>query len=171
MSNEIPPLIFDWDGEAMLPANGRLADKYYVVGERYRLIPHEDRSARSHRHYFACINEAHKNLPEYLAERFATPDHLRKFALIRAGYRDERSVVAASKAEAQRMAAFIKPMDEYAVVMAQESVVTVYTAKSQSTRAMGKQVFQESKERVLDVISAMIGTSTDELRQNADKAA
>src|SRR3546814_9642927 len=59
--------------------------------------------------------------------RFATPDHLRRWALIRAGYRDERSIVCASKAEAQRLAAFIKPMDDYAVVLVSEAVVKVCT--------------------------------------------
>jgi len=38
--------------------------------------------------------------------------------------------------EAQRIAAFIKPMDTYAMVIVNECVVTVYTAKSQSLKAM-----------------------------------
>ena len=168
---DIPPLDFIWDGESHFPERPRLADRYYVVGQKYRLVPHEDRSMRSHRYYFASINEAWKNLPEDLAERFPTSEHLRKFALIKAGFRDERSIVAASKAEAQRVAAFVRPIDEYAVVAVREAVVTIYTAKSQSTRAMGKKVFRESADRVLDIVSAMIGTSTDTLRQNAEKAA
>ncbi len=168
---DIPPLVFDWDGEAMIPRSPRLADKHYVVGEFYRMVPHEDRSMRSHRYYFASVNEAWKNLPEHLAERFPTAEHLRKYALIRAGYRDERSIAAASKAEAQRVAAFIKPMDEYAIVRVSEAVVTVYTAKSQSMRAMGKKAFGESKEAVLDILSAMIGTTPATLAANAGQAA
>lgn len=165
------PLMFDWDGESFVPQRPKLADKYYVVGESYRLAPYEERSMRSHRYYFASVNEAWENLPEDLAERFPTSEHLRKFALIKAGFRDERSFVAASKAEAVRLAAFIDPIDDYAWVVVREATVTVYTAKSQSTRAMGKKAFGESKERVLDIVSAMIGTSKEALRQNADKAA
>lgn len=171
MTDNIPPIVFDWDGEAMVPRHPGLADRHYVVGQSYRLIPHEDRSVRSHRHYFACINDAWSNLPEHLAERLPTPDHLRKYALIKAGYRDERSIVAASKAEAQRLAAFMKPMDDYAVIVAREAVVTVYTAKSQSMKAMGKKTFMASKDAVLDVLSQMIGTSREALAKNAQRAA
>lgn len=161
----IPPLAFTWDGEALIPRVPRLADKHLVVGETYMMVPHEDRSIASHRHYFASINEAHQNLPEELAARLPTPEALRKYALIRAGFRDERSIACASKAEAQRVAAFIKPMDEFAVVTVENALVTVYTAKSQSMRAMGKKVFAESKDAVLRVISEMIGTDAASLNQ------
>ena len=171
MTDNTPPMYFIWDGESHFPERPRLADKYYVVGARYRLVPEEERSMRSHRFYFASINEAFANLPEDLAERFPTSEHLRKFALIKSGFRDERSFVAASKAEAVSLSTFIKPIDDYAWVVVSEATVTVYTAKSQSVRAMGKRVFQDSKDKVLDVVSAMIGTSAETLRQNAEQAA
>ena len=110
-------------------------------------------------------------MPEYLAERFATAEHLRKHALIRAGFRDERTIVASSKAEAQRIAAFVRPFDEYAIVVAKEATVIVYTAKSQSLRAMGRKEFAESKNAVLDEIAAMAGVEADDLRRNAGTAA
>ena len=167
----IYPLAFDWDGEAMIPLNGPAADRQYVIGERYRLAPHEDSSTASRNHYFASVEEAWKNLPEDQADRFPTFHHLRKWALIRAGYRDERTMVADSKAEAQKLAAFIKPMDDYAVVVVRECTVAVYTAKSQKMKAMGRKDFQESKDRVLDVLSGLIGVSTDELKENTARAA
>lgn len=172
MSNDaIPPLRFAWDGEAFYPKVPKLADKYFTVGEDYSLVPHEDRSAASHRHYFASINEAHGNLPEILAERLPTPEHLRKYALIKAGYRDERSIVCASKSEALRVKAFVEPIDDFAIVLADGATVTVFTAKSQSQKAMGKKVFAESKDAVLRVISEMIGTDVGTLRQNTAGAA
>ena len=172
MSDNIPPLRFDWTDEGVMrPKVPRLADKHFVVGMEYMLVPHEERSMRSHRYFFASVNEAHKNLPDDLAERFATPDHLRKNALIQAGYRDERTFVAASKAEAVRLAAFLKPIDEYAVVVVRGSTVTSYTAKSQSVRAMGKAQFRESMDKVLDTVAAMIGTSKETLTANAETAA
>ena len=167
----IYPVAFRWDGEAMLPLHPRIADKQYVVGEIYRLEPREERSAASHAHYFASITEAHSNLPDDSAERFPTPDALRKFALIRAGFRDERSIVASSKAEALRLAAFIKPMDEFAVVTVKDAVVIVYTAKSQSMKAMGKADFEASKKAVLDIVAQMIGSNADTLQRNAGRAA
>lgn len=164
--NAIPPLAFDWTGENMSPKLPKLADKFYVVGEVYRLSPHEERSAVSHRHYFASINEAHNNLPQEIADKLPTPEHLRKFALIRAGYRDERTIVCPTKGEAMRVAAFVRPLDDFAVVETDGLVVTVYTAKSQSMRAMGKKTFQESKDAVLRIIAELIGTDPTTLKQS-----
>lgn len=153
------PIIFEWDGEAMHPVRSfaRLADEQFVIGQQYRLVSEAKRSQRSEAHYFAAIEDAWANLPERWAGRFPTAEHLRKWALIKAGYRDERSIVAASKAEAQRVAAFVKPMDEFAVVTVVETEVRVYTAKSQSRKAMGGPVFQKSKQDVLDVLAEMVG--------------
>lgn len=156
-------MMFTWVGDAMVPKHPRLADRHYVIGEAYYLEIREDRSAASHRFYFASINEAHGSLPEDLAERLPTPEHLRKFALIRTGYADQRTHVCASKAEALRLASFIRPMDEFAVVVTHEKVVTVWTAKSQSMRAMDKKTFAESKEKVLDFIASLIGVTPSAL--------
>lgn len=161
------PLIFGWSGEAMvpLPRYATLCNKAFTKGEKYRLEAIEERSAKSHSHYFACLNEAWQNLPDEAADRFPTSEHLRKFALIKAGYFDSRSIVASSKAEAGRIAAFIRPCDEFAIVTVEEAAVTVYTAKSQSLKAMGKQVFQASKEAVLSYVSSLIGVQKEALSQ------
>lgn len=172
MSTTAPPVSCVWDGDAFvpLPRFARLCDKHFAVGESYPLIVHEERSQASHSHYFAALNEAWKNLREDVADRFPTSEHLRKWALVKAGFADERSIVCASKAEAQRVAAFISPMDDYAVIVVREATIKVFTAKSQSMRAMGKADFQASKEAVLDVISGMIGIKTGELKAHSEAA-
>jgi len=159
------PIIAQWNGEAFVPMRRfmRAIDRECVIGEFYRLSEENERSAATHRHYFACINEAWTNLREDLAERFPSAEHLRKYALIRTGFHDERSIVCASKAEAQRVAAFVKPMDTYAVVLVSEATVQVFTAKSQSMRAMGKQDFQRSKDAVLEFVSNMVGVKVEDL--------
>lgn len=166
------PLPFTWDGEAMRvrPSFQRQADQAFCIGETYTLAPVEDRSAASHRHYFAAINEAWANLPDHLSERYPTAEHLRKAALIRAGHHDERSIVCASRAEALRVAAFIKPMDDYALVATSGAVVRVFTAKSQSVRAMGKAAFEKSKADVLEALADMIGVTTQALHEHARAA-
>jgi hypothetical protein len=145
------PQLFCWDGEAMRPAPrfAKACDDAFVVGEVYRMEVQEQRSLVSHRHYFATLNDIFMSLPEGTDERIASVEHLRKFALIRCGYRDERTFVCASKAEAQQLAVFIQPMDEFAIVAVTEACVTVWTAKSQSMKAMGKVEFAASKEAVL----------------------
>jgi phage gp36-like protein len=168
-----PPLPCRWDGEHFVPANAHwllTADKHFAVGEVYPLEVHEARSDPSHRHLFAVINEAWQNLPEAQARRFASAEHLRKWALIRAGYYDERSIVCADEDEAQRIAAFVRPLDDYAIVVVRGCVVAVYTAKSQSARAMGRQDFQRSKDAVLDIIAGLIGTTTQALTQAGEAA-
>lgn len=171
--SEIPPIAFRWEGDSFSPYGrfAKVADQHYVIGEVYALVPHEDRRMASHRAYFAACSEAWKNLPEEMGDRFPTADHLRKYCLIKAGFRDERTLVASSKAEARRLAAFIKPVDEFAVVTVSESVVTVYTAKSQSMRAMGKDDFMRSKNSVLEILENLLGVEPGQLSYNAGKAA
>ncbi len=163
------PITFVWEGDAMVPLARfhKLCDKQFAVGAEYPLVVEEQRSHASHSHYFAALTEAWRNLREDVAENFPTVERLRKYALIKAGFADERSIVCSSKAEAQRVAAFIKPMDEYAIVVVREATIKVYTAQSQSMRAMGKKDFQASKDAVLDVVARMVGVTTEELRHNA----
>jgi hypothetical protein len=168
------PIYAEWthDGVfAPLPRFRKQCDADFVVGERYRLATLEERSEKSHRAYFATINEGWANLREEDADRFPTADHLRKFALIRCGFADGRQIVCASATEALRVAAFIKPMDTYAVVQARGPVVTVWTAKSQSMRAMGKQDFMRSQEAVREFIAAMIAVAPEELAKAEERAA
>lgn len=167
------PIIYTWTGDAMVPRDRRFAyqcDRQFVVGENYCLVQHEERSAASHRFYFASIAEAWRNLPEQLADRFPSPEHLRKWALIRAGFRSERTHVAATKAEARRLAAFIQPVDDFAIVTASGLSVTVWTAKSQSVKAMGKADFERSKQAVLDILANLIGVDAKDLKAAAEAA-
>lgn len=169
-----PPIIFDWQGDAMTPASpfmARLADKHFVIGETYQLVEDHARSHKTHGHFFAAINDAWKTLPETMADEYPTVEHLRKKALIRKGYCDERTIVCSSKAEAQRIAAFIKPMDHYAIVTVSEATVRVYTAQSQSKRAMGAKLFQQSKQDVLDFIDALLGVPSGSIKREAGQAA
>lgn len=162
-----------WDGDHLTPASPhwtRKANERLVVGQKYAFDPQEPRSLASHRQYFAAINEAWANLPEEAAERLASPEHLRKFCLIKTGYRDERSIVCASKAEAARVAAFVKPMDEFAFVLTEGATVSVFTAKSQSMRAMGKATFQASKDAVLAYLDQLLGVQAGETQRAGEAA-
>jgi hypothetical protein len=156
--SKVAPIIFEWDGEAMVPLSRfrNIADREFTVGERYRMEAQEQRSIISHNHYFATLQNIWESLPERYDNAIPSAEHMRKWALIRTGYRDERSIVCASKAEAKRVAAFVKPMDDFAIVVVNEATVSVYTAKSQSMKAMGAKDFQQSKERVLEYCQAML---------------
>jgi len=162
-----------WDGVVMRPLPGfaALVAERFAIGEVVSLEPAEVRSSPSHRHFFACVREAWINLPEREAARFPTQEHLRKHALIKAGYCDERSIVCASSAQARRIAAFIRPLDDYAIVTVEGRVIIQFTAKSQSAAAMSKAQFQASKEAVLAILAEMIGVDPVALVQAGKRSA
>lgn len=168
------PIEAVWDGEAFRPVSpywARRADKQFARGEILRLTDNPERSTATHQHFFAMVTETWRNLPPLMAERFPSPDHLRKWALIKAGYCNTHSMPCSSAAEARRLAAFIRPMDEFSVVTVEKSMVTMFTAQSQSYRSMDKKTFAESKEKVLDILAAEIGVAKQELSDNAGRAA
>lgn len=168
------PLLMRWEGDGFTPANAyvaKRADQIYVVGQVYRLIEHQDRSKETHNHYFASIAEAWKNLPDHLLAEYPSPEHLRKKMLVRCGFADERSVVCSSNSEALRIASFVRPLDEYAVVIVRETVVRVFTAQSQSMKSMGRKVFQDSKSKVLDALDDLLEVERGTIAKHAGKAA
>lgn len=161
----LAPIPFRWDGESMvpLPRFGKECDQRFVIGEVYRLGEIEERSLASHNHEFAWLKEAWLNLPEHLAELYPTPEHLRKRALIDAGYYHETIVDAGTNAAALRVAAAFRAREEFAVVVVRGPLVAIREAKSQSRRAMKKQEFQESKTAIMDVVAGLLGVSPEDL--------
>ena len=127
----------------------------------------EHRSKSSHDHFFAVVNEAWKSLPEDMADDFPSPEHLRKWSLIKAGFCSETRIVCANNSEAMTLATKAKAMDKYAVVSIDGKAVTIWTADSQRKDAMGRQAFQEAKERALHVISTLLGIDAATLKEAA----
>jgi hypothetical protein len=151
----------------MVPRSPTLADKAYTVGESYLLVPHEQRSLASHNQEFAWLKDAWLNLPENLADQYPTPEHLRKRALIDAGFYDETIVDAGTSAAAIRVAAAFRSREEFSLVIVRGPLVVIRTPKSQSRRSMNKQEFQASKTAILEIVSGMIGVSPDSLTSKA----
>ena len=154
------PIKFHWDGDAMVPDGkywARQADEQFVVGQRYRLVEENERSNASHAHEFAFLTEAWNNLPDELYAQYPNSEVLRKHGLIAKGFCTMVQHVCKSEAEARRLAAILKPYDAYAVVVARGTVVTVYTAVSQSRRAMGAAQFQQSKSALMEFVGDLLG--------------
>jgi hypothetical protein len=148
-----------------------IVDEKFAEGAVYWLNVEPDRSDKTHNHEFAWLNEAWKNLPEAMAERFPSSEHLRKRALIEAGYYDEKVIDVGVNAAALRVAAFARSEDEFAAVIVRGPVVVVRKAKSQSRRAMGAADFQTSKQAILEIVAEMIGVKPEDLARNAGRAA
>lgn len=169
--SEQAPIRFTWDGEAMRPASplwARKCDERYVVGAEYRLVEIQEQSERSRRHFHAVVRDAWLSLPDELAAQFETAEHLRKHCTIKAGFHDKRSIHCGSVAEARKVAAFIRPLDNYAIVTTSENVVTVWTALS--TRGLDHQTFQRLKDGCLEEISNLLGTDAGTLNQQGANA-
>lgn len=171
MHESIPPMAFSWDGEHMVPRHRTRADRHYVVGENYWLAPWEERSQATHDHQFAWLADAWANLPEDLKDLYPTPKHLRKRALIEAGYYDEQITDAGTNAAALRVAAMLRTIDEFSLVVVRGPLVVRRTAKSQSRRSMDRKTFQDSKQKVLEIVADMIGVPAEQLQAEAGRAA
>lgn len=163
------PLPCRYEGEGAftaLPGFRKIADRERVIGEVYRLADIEDRSDATHKHEFAWLREAWMNLPEHLADQYPSAEHLRKRALIDAGFHDEQIVDVGTNAGALRVAASIRgfPGEEFSLVIVRGPLVVVRRAKSQSRRAMNKAEFQASKTAVLETVAALIGVQPEQLK-------
>lgn len=154
-----------WDGRVFRPVARHEAAcaKRFTVGEVYSLAEREERSEKTHKHEFGWLRQAWKNIPEGLSELYPTPDHLRKRALIDAGFYDETAIDCGKASAAEAVKRALKKADDFALVFVRGAVVIQRTAKSQSRKAMDRDTFQRSKQAVLEIVSAMIGVKPEEL--------
>lgn len=154
------PLWYRWNGAAMIPARPELAERIFRADGHYLLEAHHERSYQRHKAYFAGLHDAWSSLR---VDDFPSPEHLRKAALIKTGWYDERTIVCDSPEMAERVAAFIRPIDEFHVVSVSGPVVRQWVAKSQSYKAMGRDAFNRSMEEVLDYVAGLVGVRREEL--------
>jgi hypothetical protein len=171
MSNRVE-ILAGWTGEAFLPLRkyAAICDASMVVGERYIIGAEPLSSPASRRHFFAIVNELFASWPETHPRQFSTPDHLRRWALIRCGFRVERQFATASKAEARRLATFLAAGDEYAELSVVDNVIVEWKALSQKQHAMGREQFAKSKESVLAFLAGEVGVTVESLAPPREEA-
>jgi len=161
-------MAFKWDGEAMRPL--RPGSAKFEAGEIYYLEEASERSLISHQHQFAWLKTAWENLPEKYSKAYPSPSHLRKRALIEAGYFTERIIDAGSKPAALRVAAYVRGEDAFAHVVARGAYVFVRKARSQAMRGpnrMTRAEFQDSKTKIMQLVADLIGVRPEELEKAA----
>ena len=116
------------------------------------------------------LKEAWQQLPENLADLYPTPDHLRKRALINAGFYNEEAIDCGTNAAALRVASYIRKSDDFALVIVRGHAVLIRTAKSQSYRSMDRKTFQASKSAILEIVATMIDVPPETLKAQAGRA-
>lgn len=189
--SRILPVVFVWSelevmlegGEvrkihAMVPLDrfGNVCRRQYNLQEEYPLIPLEERSMKSHNAYFAQLSSAFQNLPEGMAARWPTVEHMRKWVLIETGWYEEKEFPYEghdAKRNARRLGTWIRTENEFARISVHEvtptkALVIVRTAKSQAKLAMrSKQEFEASKADVLGWLEHAIGVESGTLKREA----
>lgn len=157
-----------WTGEGFRPDSPAAAawcQRHVRPWEKVTLTVHQGRSMKSHRHLFPWLKDAWESLPEEHrgAPWAASPEHLRKYALIKSGFYDVRLFPVASEEEAARWMPILRAFDSFSVVVTTGSVVLYYTAQSQKMTVMGKDRFQRSKQAVLEFVADLLGIYPEEL--------
>ena len=155
---------FTWKDEALRP---------FVLPSQ---IPHRWKSGdvvwlmedaisgdKSRRHMFAWLRSAWSHLPEEYGDVYLTPEHLRKAALIAAGWCRETVVEAGTSRRADAIAAAMHGMDEFAIVFVRDEYVICRRAKSQAKAAMSADEFNASKRAIMEIIANMIGVAESEI--------
>lgn len=149
----------------LAPRFANVALAQFEDGHEYPLEVREHRSSKSHAFFFASVNSAWQNLDEEALKRYPTSDHLRKWALIKAGFYDETNIVFETSQDAVRGASMARKLDQFAVVTVKENVVRIFTAQSQSLINADKERFKEQSAAVLEILSGKIGVSQKALER------
>lgn len=166
------PMPFRWDGEAMVPVDRfvALARRQFTKDVSYVLEPHEAASHKDRAHYFASIRSAWENLDSDAVARYPNPEALRKWALIKTGWRIENFTVCDTAKDALRLAAFLRDLEKNFIIVVQENVVRTYVARTQKVGRqqdgfMTQEEWRQSKQDVLDVLSGSIGITPKTLEK------
>ena len=117
----------------MLPSErlSALAKRQFTEGATSVLEPHEPVSHKERAYYFASIREAWGNLDADAVARYPDPEALRKWCLIKAGWRKDTIPVCDTNDRATVLAAFLRKLDSYAVVTVKGRIVRTHVARSQ----------------------------------------
>jgi len=168
------PILYHVKNGAMVPdvRYKKIFDKQFAEGSEHLLILSETRDRKSHNHFMAAVHSAWMNLAEEWNGFFPTEDHLRKWALVKEGFCTKVEHVCHTSAEAARLVAAFRDIDQYAVISKKGNVVLVFQAESQSELEMGGgERWRESKKKVLDRVASMSRTTPEQLKREASQDA
>lgn len=154
-----------------LPRFMKLFDEQIAVSEEVALDRVQNRSMASHNHYFASLHEGYLNLAEEYAQEFDSEEHMRHWCLCKEGFCTSTRWVMNTAEDARQLRKALKEANASTIVGVEGNVATVYHPYSQSLAAMGKTIFEESKQAVLARVASMARTTVAELNKNAGRSA
>lgn len=163
-----------WDGERFTPEpqDARRARGFFIAGNAYVLDADDPISHKERSFYHAQIKDAWDNLNDITKASLGSADNLRKWALIKSGWRVENQVFGPDRAWAIWTEHFHKKRSgEYTTVIttAPENESDLWSVKILQARTqkvgnpeegyMTREEWKQSKDDVLFVVSQMIGVS------------
>ncbi len=167
------PVVCTWDGVVLTPTPryARAAARQFEPGAEYPLQIVESRNMRFHNKYFAAIHEGWTQLPERIAQRFPTSEHLRHWLLIQVGEAVEKEYDLQTSDDARLLAMCVRTESPFARVRVVGPRVIVNRANSQALGSMSAAEFNDSAEKVLDLLAQMIGVPRGKLVKEAGRSA
>lgn len=130
----------------------------------------KERSSKQHRWLFACIRKAFETLPEKQIPRFPTAEHLRKGALIKAGWCDIHQQAFSSAKVADLAAKSFKlgvnlttGGKNYTLAIANDNVVTYAVPRSISFKACRGPDWEAVCIGVINYLSELVECDVTEL--------
>lgn len=137
------------------------------------------RSPADHRRFFGVIRAAFHHWPEAHDFQPDSDQHLRKWLLCRAGYRDVTTIPcefaehepAVLKLVALAAEGAVKAAKGHAFIRPHGAGIAVFSAKSIKWDELDQKAFGKVREAVEEVIRAEIGIDPDQLLKEAETAA
>lgn len=128
------------------------------------------RSMKQHRWLFACIRKAYDTLPERQISRFPSEEHLRKYALIKAGWCDVHQQAFSSPVNAELAAKAFKvganlttEGKNFTLAIANGNIVTYAVPRSISFKACKGQAWETVCQGVVDYLCELVGCDVTQL--------
>lgn len=139
------------------------------------------RSAPMHRRFFALIEAAFTHWPESASFRPDDAEHLRKYLLCKAGYRQSKEIEVAysegnptiTRETALAIEAALKEAGSHAFIRPHPDggSVAVYRARSIAWDKLDQKAFGPIAEAVETIIEAELGCDADTLLKETERAA
>ncbi|MEM6546467.1 MAG: hypothetical protein AAF713_01850, partial [Pseudomonadota bacterium] len=145
----------------LIPLGGhalRQMQAAHQQGDVVEVSASKPRSRSTHNWYFAMIQNAWQNLPEWLQhEDWAkSAEHLRAYALIATGQCTTHTLLMEDNRQAAACALLLRAKAPMAVTVAEGNVVVHHEPISQSERSMSGIEFKLSAEKVIGWICAEV---------------
>lgn len=140
--------------------------RQFEHGEDYALGPVEGVSSKSRAHFFASLKSAWDSLPFELVQQYPSVAHLRKKAVVVAGWAKHTHTVFDTPKDAVNHAKDLRKIDEYAVIKCSGCVVDFWIAKSIRPGQINGKKWQEVKDKALDWVATLARTTRAELEAN-----